>query len=98
LAKPVRKFWRNCMPLQPTRAARLLLDGRKIEPYTIIIMGATRAFRTSESESADFSEVRGLGLRKHFGLGLGLSVFVCLCIYTVNKTEICLFSPYPRVI
>jgi hypothetical protein len=34
----VRKFWRNCLPLQPTRAARLLLDGRKIEPYTIIIM------------------------------------------------------------
>jgi hypothetical protein len=43
-----------------------------------------RAFRTSESESesADFSEVRGLGLWKPFRLGLGLS---CLRIYTVKK-------------
>jgi hypothetical protein len=35
---------RNCMyaggspPLQPTTAAQLLLNGGKIEPYTIIIM------------------------------------------------------------
>jgi hypothetical protein len=28
----------NCLPWQPIRAARLLLDDRKIEPYTIIIM------------------------------------------------------------
>jgi hypothetical protein len=38
---------------QPTIAAQLLGNGGKFEPYTIII----RAFRTSESESADFSEV-----------------------------------------
>jgi hypothetical protein len=28
----------NCLPLQPTIAAQLLLDGVLIEPYTIIIM------------------------------------------------------------
>jgi hypothetical protein len=30
----------NCLPWQPIRAARLLLDDRMIEPYTIIIMGS----------------------------------------------------------
>jgi hypothetical protein len=29
---------RNCLPWQPTLAARLLENGAKIEPYTIIIM------------------------------------------------------------
>jgi hypothetical protein len=52
-----------------------------------VAWNSDRAFRTSESESADFSEVRGLGLWKHFGLGLGLSVFVCLRIYTVNISQ-----------
>jgi hypothetical protein len=31
---------RNCLPWQPTLAARLLENGAKIEPYTIIIMGS----------------------------------------------------------
>jgi hypothetical protein len=35
--RPVRT-WADHAPCQPTIAAQLLLDGGKIEPYTIIIM------------------------------------------------------------
>jgi hypothetical protein len=39
------------LPCQPTLAAELLLDGCKIEPYTIVIMGHTFAFKMSPQSS-----------------------------------------------
>jgi hypothetical protein len=72
---------------------RYKLDKKSYIDYCFLLIKFlginTRAFRTSESESAsesaDFSEVRGLGLWKHFGLGLGLSVFVCLFTHLYCK-------------
>jgi hypothetical protein len=61
LTKPVRKYWRNCLPWLPTIAARLLLDGRKIEPYTIIIMRGIVWVRMAFSPEGTYCVKRGAG-------------------------------------